>query len=87
MFRDGCADDSGHRWVHFWEAVSKLTGFTRAGDNFHFRTRDGWLTLLSECGLEVAAERAEHAIFRGGAPQMRRIQSYGDGSSQPRWGA
>ncbi|MHC4958142.1 MAG: methyltransferase domain-containing protein [Planctomycetota bacterium] len=54
LFREGCADESGHGWVVFFERLARRTGFTRVGgSDLHFRSASGWRTLMEETGLVV----------------------------------
>ena len=49
--------------VHAAETCARWTGFTRAGGKFHFRSREGWRSLLTASGLVVAEERPELGLF------------------------
>jgi chemotaxis methyl-accepting protein methylase len=52
------------RFNRFYEKLATGTGFTRAGKKgLHFRSPDGWKTLLSEAGFEVTPERCSHFLF------------------------
>lgn len=63
LFRDGCADTRAHGLVHAAETCARWTGFTRAGTEFFFRSRQGWRSLLASCGLVVAEERPDLGLF------------------------
>jgi len=53
LFREGCTDRAGHRRVSRWERIALATRFTRAEGGLHFRTEQGWSTLMQSCGLEI----------------------------------
>ncbi|MCA8954781.1 MAG: 1-acyl-sn-glycerol-3-phosphate acyltransferase, partial [Planctomycetes bacterium] len=59
VFRDGCRGESGSGWVAALERFAIASRFTRGQRGLSFRSREGWVALLQECGLEVVEVRPD----------------------------